>query len=158
MVQTSAARAGGVDRSRRSNTKSEFGGVMHKDWFRLNTVAALALSIYAIAATASLAQEWPTHPVRWVLPFGPGSGADTAARLINEKLQQNWGQPIIIDGKPGGDGLLSLQIVVSARMTTRCFSGQAASSSYNATCTRTCHSIPKPTSHRSQGSPRCRSP
>jgi len=126
MVQTSAARAGGVDRSRRSNTKSEFGGVMHKDWFRLNTVAAVALSIYAIAATAGLAQEWPTHPVRWVLPFGPGSGADTAARLITDKLQQNWGQPIIIDGKPGGDGLLSLQTVVSAKDDHTLFFGPSS--------------------------------
>ena len=82
---------------------------MHNGWFRLNTVAALALAIHAIAATASLAQQWPTHPVRFVLPFGPGSGADTAARLITDTLQQKWGQPIVIDGKPGGDGLLSLR-------------------------------------------------
>ena len=60
---------------------------MHNGWFRLDTVA-LALAIGAIAATASLAQQWPTHPVRFVLPFGPGSGADTAARLITDTLQQ----------------------------------------------------------------------
>jgi tripartite-type tricarboxylate transporter receptor subunit TctC len=92
---------------------------MPNGWFRLNTFA-LALAILAIAATASLvqpslAQQWPTHPVRFVLPFGPGSGADTAARLITDTLQQKWGQPIVIDGKPGGDGLLSLGIVVSAK-------------------------------------------
>src|ERR1700744_3952518 len=90
------------------------GGVMLKGWFRLNMVAALALAVHAIAPTASLAEQWPTHPVRWVLPFGPGSGADTAARLITDRLQQKWGQPVIIDGRPGGDGLLSLGIVVSA--------------------------------------------
>ena len=92
---------------------------MRNGWFRLDTVA-LALAILAIAATASLvqpslAQQWPTHPVRFVLPFGPGSGADTAARLITDTLQQKWGQPIVIDGKPGGDGLLSLGTVVSAK-------------------------------------------
>src|ERR1700685_2826649 len=115
MVQTSAARAGGVARSRRSDTMSGFGGVMHDGWFRLNKVAALALAMLVGAAPASLAQEWPTHAVRWVLPFGPGSGADTAARLINDRLQQKWSQPVVIDGKPGGDGLLSLGIVVSAK-------------------------------------------
>jgi len=88
---------------------------MLNGWFRFTMVAALALAIDALAATAGLAQQWPTHPVRFVLPFGPGSGADTAARLITDKLQQKWGQPIIIDGKPGGDGLLSLGAVVSAR-------------------------------------------
>jgi tripartite-type tricarboxylate transporter receptor subunit TctC len=88
---------------------------MHKGWFRFTMVGALALAVHAIAATAALAQQWPTHPVRFVLPFGPGSGADTAARLISDKLSQKWGQPIIIDGKPGADGLLSLGAVVSAK-------------------------------------------
>ena len=88
---------------------------MRNGWFRLAVVAATALAIYASAATASLAQHWPTHPVRFVLPYGPGSGADTGARLIADKLQQKWGQPVVIDGKPGGDGLLSLDAVVSAK-------------------------------------------
>jgi tripartite-type tricarboxylate transporter receptor subunit TctC len=88
---------------------------MSKGWFRMGVAAGLALAVHAIAVTASFAQQWPTHPVRFVLPFGPGSGADTAARLIVDKLQQKWGQPVIIDGKPGGDGLLSLQTVVSAK-------------------------------------------
>jgi tripartite-type tricarboxylate transporter receptor subunit TctC len=87
---------------------------MRNGWFRLTTVA-LALAIHAVAATAGFAQQWPTHPVRFVLPFGPGSGADTAARLITDTLQQKWGQPVVIDGKPGGDGLLSLGTVVSAK-------------------------------------------
>jgi tripartite-type tricarboxylate transporter receptor subunit TctC len=88
---------------------------MRKGWSHLHSFAALALAIYGLAATASFAQPWPSHPVRFVLPFGPGSGADTAARLMIDKLQQKWGQPVIIDGKPGGDGLLSLQTVVSAK-------------------------------------------
>src|ERR1700758_22354 len=88
---------------------------MLKGCFRLAMIAASALAICAAAPTASFAQQWPTHPVRFVLPFGPGSGADTAARLIIDKLAQAWGQPVIIDGKPGGDGLLSLQTVVSAK-------------------------------------------
>ena len=88
---------------------------MRNGWFRLTMVAALALAIHAMATTAGLAQQWPTHVVRLVLPFGPGSGADIAARLITDRLQQKWGQPVIIEGKPGGDGLLSLQTVVSAK-------------------------------------------
>jgi len=99
---------------------------MRKGWFRLTMVAALALAIHAISAAASLAQQWPTHPVRFVLPFGPGSGADTAARLMTDKLQQTWGQPVIIDGKPGGDGLLSLQTVVSAKDDHTLFFGPSS--------------------------------
>ena len=98
---------------------------MRNGWFRLDTLA-LALVTYAIAATASHAQQWPTHPVHFVLPFGPGSGADTAARLITDKLQQKWGQPVVIDGKPGGDGLLSLQTVVSAKDDHTLFFGPSS--------------------------------
>ena len=88
---------------------------MLKRCFRLNTAVMFALAVYAVATTASIAQPWPTRSVRFVLPFGPGSGADTAARLITDALQQKWGQPVVIDGKPGGDGLLSLGTVVSAK-------------------------------------------
>jgi tripartite-type tricarboxylate transporter receptor subunit TctC len=89
-------------------------------------IAALALVIHAMAATPSLAQQWPTHPVRFVLPFGPGSGADTAARLITDRLAQKWGQPVVVDGKPGGDGLLSLQTVVSANDDHTLFFGPSS--------------------------------
>jgi tripartite-type tricarboxylate transporter receptor subunit TctC len=99
---------------------------MRNDWLRFTIIAALALAINAIAATAGFAQQWPTHAVRFVLPFGPGSGADTAARLITDVLQQKWGQPIVIDGKPGGDGLLSLQTVVSAKDDHTLFFGPSS--------------------------------
>jgi tripartite-type tricarboxylate transporter receptor subunit TctC len=98
---------------------------MHNGWFRLNMVAA-ALVIDVVALTASFAQQWPTHPVRFVLPFGPGSGADTAARLITDKLQHKWDQPVIIDGKPGGDGLLSLQAVQLAKDDHTLFFGPSS--------------------------------
>lgn len=96
---------------------------MFNGWFRLTMAAALTLAIHTNAA---IAQQWPTHPVRFVLPFGPGSGADTAARLITDKLQQKWGQPVILDGKPGGDGLLSLQTVVSANDDHTLFFGPSS--------------------------------
>jgi tripartite-type tricarboxylate transporter receptor subunit TctC len=97
---------------------------MRNDWFCVSMVVALA--VHALATTASAAEQWPTHPVRFVLPFGPGSGADTAARLITDKLQQKWGQPVIVDGKPGGDGLLSLQTVVSAKDDHTLFFGPSS--------------------------------
>jgi tripartite-type tricarboxylate transporter receptor subunit TctC len=94
--------------------------------FHLTAIATLTFVICATATTASLAQQWPAHTVRFVLPFGPGSGADTAARLITDKLQQKWGQSIIIDGRPGGDGLLSLQTVLSAKDDHTLFFGPSS--------------------------------
>ena len=58
---------------------------------------------------------WPQRAVRWILPFGPASGADTAARLLAERLQSVWGKPVVIEGKPGGDGLLSIGTMVNAK-------------------------------------------
>ena len=49
---------------------------MRNGWFSLNMVAVLALMFCAINGTASFAQQWPTRPVRFVLPFGPGSDGD----------------------------------------------------------------------------------
>jgi tripartite-type tricarboxylate transporter receptor subunit TctC len=98
---------------------------MRNGRFRFAMVV-VALAIHALAATATLAQQWPTHPVRFVLPFGPGSGSDTAARLITDRLQQAWGQPVVIDGKPGGDGRLSLGIVASAQDDHTLFFGPSS--------------------------------
>ena len=94
-------------------------------WFRLNW-SPRSRWRFTRSPRPSLAQQWPTHPVRFVLPFGPGSGADTGARLITDKLQQKWGQPVIIDGKPGGDGLLSLGAVVSAKDDHTLFFGPSS--------------------------------
>ena len=95
-------------------------------WFRLAVIAVLTLTAHAISSRATLAQQWPTHAVRFVLPFGPGSGADTGARLFVDKLQQKWGQPIVIDGRPGGDGLLSVGTVVSAKDDHTLFFGPSS--------------------------------
>lgn len=99
---------------------------MLKDRVRLIVVAVAALAAHAMAPAASFAAPWPTRPVHFVLPFGPGSGADTAARLLAGVLQKQWGQPVVIDGKPGGDGLLSLQAVVSARDDHTLFFGPSS--------------------------------
>lgn len=78
-------------------------------------IAATVLLIQPIITTAGLAQKWPTRPVHFILPFGPGSGADTAARLLQDKLQQIWGQPIVIEPRPGGDGIISVGAVINAK-------------------------------------------
>jgi len=112
--------------NRTAGYRAPSGGVMLKGRFRYVIAAALALAIHAVAATPGRAEQWPTHPVRFVLPFGPGSGADTAARLITDALQKKWGQPVIVDGKPGGDGLLSLQTVVAANDDYTLFFGPSS--------------------------------
>jgi tripartite-type tricarboxylate transporter receptor subunit TctC len=74
---------------------------------------AAALWVAANVRTAS-AEDWPTRPVRLILTLGPGSGADIGARLLADKLSQRWGQPVIVDNRPGGDGIVAINAFVSA--------------------------------------------
>jgi tripartite-type tricarboxylate transporter receptor subunit TctC len=60
------------------------------------------------------AQQWPTRPVKFIVPFGPGAGADIGGRLFAEKLTQKWGQPVVIENKPGGDSIVAIQAFLSA--------------------------------------------
>ena len=60
------------------------------------------------------AQNWPQRAVKLILPFGPGSGTDTAARLLGESLSTRWGHPVIVENRPGGDGLVAITSFLSA--------------------------------------------
>ena len=75
-------------------------------------VAGLLL---ALSAVPLFAQEWPHKPVRLVLSLGPGSGADIGARLYADRLTKLWGQPVIVENKPGGDGVIAINAVIQAK-------------------------------------------
>jgi tripartite-type tricarboxylate transporter receptor subunit TctC len=66
----------------------------------------------ARAQTSAL--SWPQRPVKFIIPFGPGAGADIGARLIQEKLSARWGKPVVIDNRPGGDSIIAIQAMLSA--------------------------------------------
>jgi tripartite-type tricarboxylate transporter receptor subunit TctC len=66
------------------------------------------------AAQAQAQQPWPQRQVKFILPFGPGSATDIAARLIGDKLAAKWGKPVIVENKPGADGLLAINAFTSA--------------------------------------------
>jgi tripartite-type tricarboxylate transporter receptor subunit TctC len=76
-------------------------------------VTALALLTASLIAPAQ-AQNWPTRTVKFIVPFGPGAGADIGGRLFAEKLTQKWGQPVVIENKPGGDSIVAIQAFLSA--------------------------------------------
>src|SRR3954470_3210226 len=76
--------------------------------------AALAGCALLAASLQAQAQSWPQRPVRFVIPFGPGAGADIGARLIQEKLSTRWGKPVVIENRPGGDSMIAIQTVLSA--------------------------------------------
>jgi tripartite-type tricarboxylate transporter receptor subunit TctC len=83
---------------------------------RRRALAAALLAAPAFIATRALAEAsaWPQRPVKFIIPFGPGAGADIGARLIQEKLSTRWGKPVVIDNRPGGDSIIAIQAVLSA--------------------------------------------
>jgi tripartite-type tricarboxylate transporter receptor subunit TctC len=66
------------------------------------------------ARAQTSAPNWPQRPVKFIIPFGPGAGADIGARLIQEKLSARWGKPVVIDNRPGGDSIIAIQAMLSA--------------------------------------------
>jgi tripartite-type tricarboxylate transporter receptor subunit TctC len=78
-------------------------------------IAGLALPAMPASAQApSQAQTWPQRPVRFIVPLGPGSGADIGARLLADRLPARWGKPVVVENRPGADGLVAIQAFVNA--------------------------------------------
>jgi tripartite-type tricarboxylate transporter receptor subunit TctC len=69
-----------------------------------------ALFLVLLSGTA-WSQEWPAKTVRIVVPFPPGGSADLLPRIVGEKLAERWGQPVIIDNRPGAAGNIGAEVV-----------------------------------------------
>jgi tripartite-type tricarboxylate transporter receptor subunit TctC len=84
---------------------------------RLRYLFALALGLIAVSAVtfmASAETKWPSRPVRFILTLGAGSGSDIGARLLADRLSQRWGQPVIVENRPGGDAIVAINAFVTA--------------------------------------------
>jgi tripartite-type tricarboxylate transporter receptor subunit TctC len=81
------------------------------DMKRLLIAASLVLGITAAAPAA----DYPTKAVRIVVPYGPGGATDIVARILGEHLKDKLKQPIVVENKPGGNGVVALQETVRAR-------------------------------------------
>jgi tripartite-type tricarboxylate transporter receptor subunit TctC len=80
--------------------------------FSALAVAALALLTPAPPAAAD---AWPSRPVRFIVTLGPGSGVDIGARLFADRLSTRWGQPVVVENRPGGDGIVAITSFLGAR-------------------------------------------
>jgi tripartite-type tricarboxylate transporter receptor subunit TctC len=81
--------------------------------FIKHCLVAVAL-LAALAATPAQAQNWPTRTVKFIVPFGPGAGADIGGRLFAEKLSARWGHPVVIENRPGGDSIVAITAFLTA--------------------------------------------
>jgi tripartite-type tricarboxylate transporter receptor subunit TctC len=83
---------------------------------RRASASLLAVFIASILSAANArAQSYPDHLVRIVVPYGPGFAADTMARIVSNRLSPMLGQPIVIENRPGGGGVVGTDFVVKSR-------------------------------------------
>lgn len=78
--------------------------------YRLVAAFAVLLSL----ACSARAQTYPNRPVRILVPYAPGGITDIAARLVGAKLGEMWGQSVVVENKPGGNGLIAMTTLVKS--------------------------------------------
>ena len=84
---------------------------------KLNRTVALCVGtavMFLSGAGSSLAQPFPSRPVRIVVPYAPGGSADTTARLVGEEMSREWKQPVLIDNKPGAGSTIGSASVAAS--------------------------------------------
>lgn len=96
---------------------------MHRLLIRsvLRHVAALSVALSAVTAVTAAAPaaaqgpaDYPSKPIRYVVPFAPGGLTDIMARMVGHQLSEEWGKPIVIDNKPGGNANIGADQVAKA--------------------------------------------
>src|SRR5207245_515227 len=70
--------------------------------------------LLAVAPQASATEDYPTRPVRWIIGFPPGGGADQVARLMAPSLSERLGQQVVIENRPGAGTFVSVQAVLNS--------------------------------------------
>lgn len=82
--------------------------------FRAHLVKPLLALAIALGAGQVPAQDFPSKPIRFIVPFPPGSGTDTSARYFGRKLTELTGQPVVVENKPGANGFIAVKTALSA--------------------------------------------
>lgn len=77
-----------------------------------SAIAALAAAM--LLAAPAVAQDFPSKPIRIIVPFGPGGGGDIVGRIFGQALQEKLGQPVVVENKPGAAGTLGNEMIARA--------------------------------------------
>ncbi len=77
-------------------------------------ILGFAAALFALAATGAHAQDYPTRPVRILVPYAPGGISDIAARIVGAKLTEAFGRQVIVENRPGGNGFIAVTDAVKS--------------------------------------------
>jgi tripartite-type tricarboxylate transporter receptor subunit TctC len=80
---------------------------MHRNWL-------FACLLLAADFQSALAQDYPSRPIRYIVPQAPGGSSDTLARMITQRAADGLGQPVVVDNRPGATGIIGAEVVARA--------------------------------------------
>src|SRR5262249_51044465 len=80
----------------------------------MRTIVAAALCLLSLMMGAATGDTWPAKPVRIIVPFAPGSTPDAIGRILADRLQAKFGQPFIVENKPGASGNTGTEAIAKA--------------------------------------------
>jgi tripartite-type tricarboxylate transporter receptor subunit TctC len=88
---------------------------MHRIKGLLGAGAALVCALMlSTAPSPAQTPTWPQRTVKFIVPLGPGAGVDIGSRLFADRLSAKWGQPVVVENRPGGDGIVAISTFVNA--------------------------------------------
>jgi tripartite-type tricarboxylate transporter receptor subunit TctC len=97
----------------------------------MGSVPVLSLLAFLLWFGTACAQEYPTKPIRIIVPLSAGAGADIAARIIGQRMNEHWKQPVIVENRPGAGGQIGTSAVVKAEADGHTLMVQSSSHAAN---------------------------
>ena len=89
-------------------------GFTAKPQFVIRLIFALPLMLAWLSPSWGQDRAWPQRAVRFIVTLGPGSGTDIGTRLLADRLSKRWGQPVVVENRPGGDAVVAINAVLTA--------------------------------------------
>src|SRR5258707_6207793 len=99
---------------RRWQVGARGAGTNHSQEIPVRAIFAFVVMGVVLLAQPAAAQTYPSKPIHVLVPYAPGGPADIAARVVGAKLTEAWGQQVVVENRPGGNGFIAMSAAAKA--------------------------------------------